>query len=58
MADRRISQMHSLSDAAVQTTLDQLNAESRGLSESPRMTRELATQTDAAIEQLIREILE
>ena len=56
-ADRRIRRVHALSDAAIQRELERIALESRGLSERPHMTPQLQADTDAAIEQLIREIL-
>jgi vacuolar-type H+-ATPase subunit H len=57
-ADRRIGHVRRLSDAALKTRLDAMAEQSRALSDPPRLTAELESRLDEAIERLIGEILE
>jgi vacuolar-type H+-ATPase subunit H len=57
-ADRRIGQVRRLSDAALKSRLDAIAEQSRALSDPPRLTAELESRLDEAIERMIGEILE
>lgn len=57
-ADRRINRVHSLSDAAIQRALKDIDIESRMLVGTPELTPDLVQQLDEAIDRLIGEILE
>jgi vacuolar-type H+-ATPase subunit H len=56
-ADRRISHIHRLCDAALERELARLAAEARSLAAPPRLTPELAARLDRALGQLVTEIL-
>jgi vacuolar-type H+-ATPase subunit H len=56
-ADRRVSRVHALSDAALQRELERIEAETQRLDPSPVMTAELEAATELAISRLLREVL-
>ena len=56
--DRRIGQVHLISDTALKARLDAIAEKSRALSDPPRLTAELEIRLEQAIERLITEILE
>ncbi len=58
LADRRINQIHTLSDAAIHRALADISIEFQKLSGIPELTPELVQRLDSAVDRLIQEILE
>jgi vacuolar-type H+-ATPase subunit H len=56
-ADRRITRIHRLCDAALDRELARLATAARDLTAPPRLTPDLSARLDRALERLITEIL-